>query len=98
VICDVYTPSGEPLPTNKRHDAAKIFSHPEVVAEVPWYVFSKHSFYLGLFSFQQLLASRNHFCIMLFIHETVTIYSFLNIYNTMTGMELSKSTPCCRKM
>nr|O04867.1 RecName: Full=Glutamine synthetase; AltName: Full=GS(1); AltName: Full=Glutamate--ammonia ligase [Alnus glutinosa]CAA69937.1 glutamate synthetase [Alnus glutinosa] len=37
VICDTYTPAGEPIPTNKRHGAAKIFSHPEVVAEVPWY-------------------------------------------------------------
>lgn len=38
VMCDAYTPSGEPIPTNKRHNAAKIFSHPDVVAEVPWYV------------------------------------------------------------
>ncbi|KAL2605626.1 hypothetical protein AAZV13_09G136200 [Glycine max] len=37
VICDVYTPAGEPLPTNKRYDAAKIFSHPDVAAEEPWY-------------------------------------------------------------
>nr|AAB03492.1 cytosolic glutamine synthetase [Pisum sativum] len=37
VICDVYTPAGEPLPTNKRYNAAKIFSHPDVAAEVPWY-------------------------------------------------------------
>ncbi|KAF6138830.1 hypothetical protein GIB67_021808 [Kingdonia uniflora] len=37
VICDAYTPQGEPIPTNKRYDAAKIFSHPDVVAEVPWY-------------------------------------------------------------
>ncbi|RZB69465.1 hypothetical protein D0Y65_038998 [Glycine soja] len=29
----VYTPDGEPLPTNKRYDAAKIFSHPDIVAE-----------------------------------------------------------------
>lgn len=37
VICDAYTPAGEPIPTNKRHAAAKIFSHPEVEKEVPWY-------------------------------------------------------------
>ncbi|PSS30055.1 Glutamine synthetase nodule isozyme like [Actinidia chinensis var. chinensis] len=37
VMCDTYTPAGEPIPTNKRHNAAKIFSHPEVAAEVPWY-------------------------------------------------------------
>ncbi|CAN6697825.1 unnamed protein product [Malus baccata var. baccata] len=37
VICDTYTPGGEPIPTNKRAAAAKIFSHPDVVAEVPWY-------------------------------------------------------------
>ncbi|KAG6383444.1 hypothetical protein SASPL_156804 [Salvia splendens] len=37
VICDAYTPAGEPIPTNNRHKAAKIFSHADVVAEVPWY-------------------------------------------------------------
>ncbi|KAL3719548.1 hypothetical protein ACJRO7_004506 [Eucalyptus globulus] len=38
VMCDAYTPAGEPIPTNKRHAAAKIFSHPDVVAEEPWYM------------------------------------------------------------
>lgn len=38
-MCDAYTPAGEPIPTNKRHAAAKVFSHPDVVAEVPWYLF-----------------------------------------------------------
>lgn len=38
VMCDAYTPAGEPIPTNKRHAAAKIFSHPDVSAEEPWYV------------------------------------------------------------
>ncbi|RYR07998.1 hypothetical protein Ahy_B05g075516 isoform B [Arachis hypogaea] len=37
VICDAYTPAGEPIPTNKRHNAAKIFSHPDVASEEPWY-------------------------------------------------------------
>jgi hypothetical protein len=37
VMCDCYTPAGEPIPTNKRHNAAKIFSNPEVAAEEPWY-------------------------------------------------------------
>lgn len=37
MICDTYTPAGEPIPTNKRAKAAKIFSHPDVVAEEPWY-------------------------------------------------------------
>ncbi|CAI8586052.1 unnamed protein product [Vicia faba] len=37
VMCDTYTPSGEPLASNKRDAAAKIFSHPDVVAEEPWY-------------------------------------------------------------
>lgn len=36
-MCDCYTPAGEPIPTNKRHNAAKIFSHSEVAAEEPWY-------------------------------------------------------------
>lgn len=44
-MCDTYTPAGEPIPTNKRHNAAKIFSQPDVVAEEPWY-FS--SFYLAI--------------------------------------------------
>ncbi|KAI9194378.1 hypothetical protein LWI28_005436 [Acer negundo] len=37
VICDSYTPAGEPIPTNKRHRAAQIFGNPKVVAEIPWY-------------------------------------------------------------
>ncbi|KAL5129217.1 Glutamine synthetase cytosolic isozyme 2 [Glycine soja] len=37
VMCDAYTPAGEPIPTNKRNNAAKIFGHPDVVAEEPWY-------------------------------------------------------------
>ncbi|KAK7826817.1 glutamine synthetase [Quercus suber] len=36
VICDTYTPAGEPIPTNKRHRAAEIFSNKKVVDEVPW--------------------------------------------------------------
>lgn len=41
VMCDTYTPQGEPIPTNKRCKAAKIFSHPDVVAEEPWFVFDQ---------------------------------------------------------
>ncbi|CAN6481767.1 unnamed protein product [Victoria cruziana] len=37
VMCDTYTPQGDPIPTNKRHAAAKIFNHPDVLAEEPWY-------------------------------------------------------------
>ncbi|XP_058786642.1 glutamine synthetase nodule isozyme-like isoform X2 [Vicia villosa] len=37
VMCDAYTPAGEPIPSNKRHAAAKVFSHPDVVAEETWY-------------------------------------------------------------
>ena len=36
VVCDTYTPQGEPIPTNKRHRAAKIFSDPKVASQVPW--------------------------------------------------------------
>ncbi|KVI07485.1 hypothetical protein Ccrd_014155 [Cynara cardunculus var. scolymus] len=36
-MCDSYTPQGEPLPTNKRYNATKVFSHSDVVAEEPWY-------------------------------------------------------------
>ncbi|PIA64205.1 hypothetical protein AQUCO_00201467v1 [Aquilegia coerulea] len=36
-MCDAYTPAGDPIPTNKRHAAAQIFSHPDVEKEVPWY-------------------------------------------------------------
>ncbi|RYR15073.1 hypothetical protein Ahy_B04g071811 isoform A [Arachis hypogaea] len=35
VICDTYTPAGEPISTNKRHNAAKIFSHPYVASKEP---------------------------------------------------------------
>ncbi|XP_062212203.1 glutamine synthetase root isozyme 2-like [Phragmites australis] len=37
VMCDCYAPNGEPIPTNKRHGADKIFSHPDVKAEEPWF-------------------------------------------------------------
>ncbi|CAN1758734.1 Glutamine synthetase cytosolic isozyme 2 [Linum perenne] len=37
VMCDAYTPAGEPIPTNKRCAAAKVFSNPEVEAEEPWF-------------------------------------------------------------
>ncbi|WMV57772.1 hypothetical protein MTR67_051157 [Solanum verrucosum] len=37
VMCDAYTPAGEPIPTNKRFNAVKIFSHPEVLTEEPWF-------------------------------------------------------------
>lgn len=35
-MCDAYTPAGEPIPSNKRHDAAKIFSQKEVAQEETW--------------------------------------------------------------
>ncbi|KAM7251131.1 hypothetical protein ACFE04_023014 [Oxalis oulophora] len=37
VMCDAYTPAGEPLQTNKRHAAAEIFGRPDVAAEEPWF-------------------------------------------------------------
>ncbi|MCO5595004.1 hypothetical protein L7F22_049041 [Adiantum nelumboides] len=37
VICDAYTPAGEPIPSNKRAEAAKVFSDPKVVDDVPWF-------------------------------------------------------------
>lgn len=37
VICDCYTPAGDPIPTNKRASAANIFAQEEVVKEEPWY-------------------------------------------------------------
>ncbi|XWS09081.1 hypothetical protein CRYUN_Cryun40dG0055500 [Craigia yunnanensis] len=37
VICDAYTPAGDPIPTNKRHRAAEVFSNKKVVDEVPWF-------------------------------------------------------------
>ncbi|KAE8685446.1 Glutamine synthetase cytosolic isozyme 2 [Hibiscus syriacus] len=36
VMCDAYTPAGEPIPTNKRCNAAKIFSNPDVAKDVKW--------------------------------------------------------------
>ena len=37
VMCDCYTPQGEPIPTNKRYAASKIFE--QVKDEETWYVF-----------------------------------------------------------
>ncbi|XP_071707168.1 glutamine synthetase nodule isozyme-like [Rutidosis leptorrhynchoides] len=37
VLCDAYDPIGDPIRTNKRSVAAKIFKHPDVIAEVPWF-------------------------------------------------------------
>ncbi|KAF4358720.1 hypothetical protein G4B88_015071 [Cannabis sativa] len=37
VICDAYTPAGEPIPTNKRYRAAEIFSNKKVADEIPCY-------------------------------------------------------------
>ncbi|XP_013639581.1 PREDICTED: glutamine synthetase cytosolic isozyme 1-5-like [Brassica oleracea var. oleracea] len=36
VMCDAYTPKGNPIPTNNRNKAVKIFDHPNVKAEEPW--------------------------------------------------------------
>ncbi|KAA3488447.1 glutamine synthetase cytosolic isozyme 1-like [Gossypium australe] len=36
-MCDTYTPAGDPIPTNKRFNAEKIFNHPDVAAEEPWF-------------------------------------------------------------
>jgi glutamine synthetase len=35
VLCDTYTPKGEPLPTNTRHIAAQVFSHE--TKQEPWF-------------------------------------------------------------
>lgn len=37
VICDCYTTAGEPIPTNKRNAAAKIFANKKVEKEQPWF-------------------------------------------------------------
>lgn len=37
VLCETYTPEGQPLPTNTRHDAAIVFADPENTASVPWF-------------------------------------------------------------
>nr|ACR38893.1 glutamine synthetase [Apopellia endiviifolia (species B)]ACR38902.1 glutamine synthetase [Apopellia endiviifolia (species B)] len=37
VLCDTYTPQGDPIPTNSRSKAAKIFDNEEVRSQVPWY-------------------------------------------------------------
>ena len=38
VMCDTYAPATmNPLPTNTRAPAEKIFNHPDVAAEEPWY-------------------------------------------------------------
>lgn len=46
-MCDAYNPQGDPILTNKRHNAAKIFSHSDVIAEEPWYMYMYiYSFHL----------------------------------------------------
>lgn len=35
-MCDAYTPAGDPIPTNNRNKAVKIFDHANVKAEEPW--------------------------------------------------------------
>ena len=37
VLCDTYTPEGQPLPTNTRAAAAATFADPAAVAAVPWF-------------------------------------------------------------
>jgi glutamine synthetase len=37
VLCDTYTPEGQPLPTNTRAAAAAVFASPEAIAVVPWF-------------------------------------------------------------
>ncbi|XP_078444311.1 glutamine synthetase cytosolic isozyme-like [Wolffia australiana] len=37
VMCDSYTPAGEPIPTNNRHKAAQVFNNPAVIAEGTWF-------------------------------------------------------------
>ena len=37
VMCDTYTPSGDPIPTNTRARAERVFSDPLVAAEECWY-------------------------------------------------------------
>ena len=37
VLCDTYTPEGQPLPTNTRHAANQVFSQANVVALEPWF-------------------------------------------------------------
>ncbi|XP_033134362.1 glutamine synthetase cytosolic isozyme 1-3-like [Brassica rapa] len=36
-MCDAYTSAGNPIPTNKKHNVAKIFSNSKVASEEPWY-------------------------------------------------------------
>lgn len=37
VLCETYDPAGNPLPSNHRAQAVKVFEHPDVRAEAPWY-------------------------------------------------------------
>ncbi|KAF5191311.1 hypothetical protein FRX31_019102 [Thalictrum thalictroides] len=38
VMYDTYTTAGDPISTNKRANAAIIFSQPDVIAEEPWFI------------------------------------------------------------
>lgn len=37
VLCETYTPEGQPLPSNTRAAAAEVFADPAVTASVPWF-------------------------------------------------------------
>lgn len=58
VMCDAYTPAGEPIPTNKRHAAAEIFDNPDVVAEVPWLIQIPLFVFSYLFRFLAVVVDR----------------------------------------
>ena len=69
-MCDTYTPQGEPIPTNKRHRAAEIFSNKKVVDEVPWYVF------LSCLGFTTMLVSTRQSFVIFFPFNKSTCAGF----------------------
>jgi hypothetical protein len=68
-MCDAYTPAGEPLPTNKRYNAAKVFSNPDVAAQEPWYVL--------IYSFQVLFLSNFYLSFSFWIFRGTIMFEFL---------------------
>ena len=59
VLCDGYTPAGEAIPTNHRHQANEIFENPTVKACKPWYGLEQE-FYFRTFKTDRILGFDNN--------------------------------------
>jgi hypothetical protein len=93
-MCDCYTPQGEAIPTNKRHNAANIFSHPDVAAEEPWY---NYIYFFYLYTIPETKVSVTIFPFK-FNFDLLGISYLKSFLFWEIGMELSKSTLSFKRM